>query len=218
MAIWVIITTCLLNEIVKGRDYKTRKVEYIVAIQKIIKQFQGYNIVIVENQSILEKRISIGPHITFLNKFNVPVLYTRNNQFITRNYGMKELLDIFACIQHFNIQDDDFIVKITGRYLLSDNPNFLNEVKNLTKTNYDAIVRYGSYMDNPAPEKSLHCVSGLIGLRCKYVKEIEVPNEETYVEEKWGKKIGSLDESKVCVLPVLGVFIRPEIKEYYFLV
>ena len=218
MAIWVIITTSLINETIKGRDFETRRKEYLECIQKIIKQFQGYQIVIVENNSILQKRLRIGPHRTFLDNFGVPVLYTRSNQIITRNYGIMELLDVFECIKKFNIPEDDFIVKITGRYLLSDNPIFLNEVKKLSQTKYDAIVRYGSYMDNPAPEKSSHCVTGLVGLKCKYVKEIEIPDEDTYVEEKWCKKISSLDESKVCVLPVLGVFIRPEIKTYYFLV
>lgn len=218
MAVWVIITTCLINSSVKGRDYQTRRAEYSISIQKIIKQFQGYNIVIVENHSLLEKLIHIGPHKTFLNNFNIPVLYTKNNRFITRNYGMKELLDVFACIQYFNIQPDDFIVKITGRYMLAEDSNFVNEIRRLPQTNYDGIARYGSYMEHPAPQKSPHCVTGLIGMRCKFVKQIEIPNEDTYVEEKWATQISMLDESKLCVLPMLGVYIRPEVKEYYFLV
>lgn len=218
MGVWVIITACLINGTIKGRDFETRKTEYIVAIQKIIKQFQGCQIVIVENHSLLQKHIRIGPHMTFLNKFGVPVLYTRNNRFVTRNYGMKELLDVFACIQHFNIQDDDFIVKVTGRYMLAESSNFINEIRRLSETKYDAIVRYGSYMEHPAPEKSAHCVTGLVGLRCKYVKQIEIPNEDTYVEEKWAKKISELEDSKVCVLSELGVYIRPEMKLVYFLV
>lgn len=219
MAIWVIITTSLINESVEGRDFKTRKPEYIVSIRKILNQFQGCNIVIVENNSTLERRFKIGPHLTFLNSFNVPILYTQNNQFITRNYGMKELLDIFACIRHFNIPENDFIVKVTGRYMLADQSNFMREIKRLSETNYDAILRYGSYMKHPAPnEKDKDCVTGLIGLRCKYVKQIEIPDEDTYVEQKWAKKISELDESKVCILTELGIFIRPENRTYYFLV
>ena len=218
MAIWVIITTSLINIPVKGKDYETRRTEYIAGIKKIIDQFQGYNIVIVENNSLLSKMFHIGPHITFLNKFNVPVLYTRNNQFINKNYGINELLDIFDCIKKFNIQDDDFIVKVTGRYLLNNPSEFVNQVKKLSETNYDAIVRYGSYMHYPPPEKSQHCVTGLIGLRCKYVKQIQIPDENTFVEEKWGTVISTLDETKIKVLPILGIYIRPEIKTYYFLV
>jgi len=220
MVNWVIITTSLINSTVRGRDYETRKSEYITAIKKIIETFKDYKIVIVENNSLLKKfRVSVGLHKTFLDMFGVPVLYTRTNLIVTRNYGMKELLDIFECIRRFDIQDDDFIIKITGRYMLTDTSDFVKQVKQLEETKYDAIIRYGSYMDIPAPiVKQQNCVSGLIGLRCKYVKQIEIPNEDTFVEENWAKRIASLDDEKVCVLQMLGVYIRPEIKTTYFLV
>lgn len=218
MAIWVIITSSLINETTEGRDFERRRTEYISCIKKIISKFQNCNIVIVENNSLLEKKVKIGTHRTFLDTFGIPVLYTQNNRFITRNYGMKELLDVFACITHFNIKDDDFIVKITGRYIIADNCPFINQLNTLSQTNYDSILRYGSYMEYPAPQKSIHCVTGLIGLRCKYAKQMEIPDEDTFVEEKWAKKISELNDSKVCVLPTLGIYIRPELKTYYFLV
>jgi hypothetical protein len=102
--------------------------------------------------------------------------------------------------------------------LLADDSVFIKEVKQLSQTKYDAIVRYGSYEQSPAPEHSSHCVTGLIGLRCKYVKQIEIPDENTYVEEKWATQISSLEKSKVKVLPILGIYIRPEVKTYHFLV
>lgn len=215
MAIWVIITTSLIDSNIAGKDFKTRRNEYISGITKILKQFQGCNIVIVENNSILSRPIHIIPHKTFLNDFRIPVLYTRNNKYITRNYGMKELLDVFECINHFGIPDNDFIVKITGRYLLAEESNFVNEVKKLQDT--DAIIRYGAYY-NPPQQKDTNCITGLIGLRCKYVKQIEIPDEDTFVEEKWAKKISELEDSKVCVLKQLGIYIRPSGHEYYFLV
>jgi hypothetical protein len=218
MAIWVILTTCLTNGLGEGRDYNTRKNEYMNGISKFIKAFQGCNIVIVENQSILTNKLRIISHLTFLNTFNIPVLYTTTNKIITRNYGMKELLDVFECIKKFNIQDDDFIIKATGRYLLKEDSEFVKEVSRLSETNYDAIIRYGSYMNDPPTGKEENCVTGLIGLRCKYVKEIEIPDENTFVEWKWAKKIASLDDSKVCPLRWLGIYIRPEQKKQYFLV
>jgi hypothetical protein len=219
MASWVIVTTSLINSNAKGRDYATRRIEYISGIEKIQKHFQGSQIVIVENHSLLEKKtLSFIPHKTFLNNFGIPVLYTKTNQIITRNYGMKELLDILACIQHFNIKDDDFIVKITGRYLLSNDSQFVNEIKQISTTNYDAILRYGSFIETPLEGKSTNCVTGLIGLRCKYIKEIEIPDEDTYVEWKWAKKINELDDSRVKSLRWLGIYIRPSIQPTYFLV
>jgi hypothetical protein len=218
MAIWVIITASLINQAGKGRDYETRFTEYMNGITKIIDTFKDYKIVIVENQSIRVRQFSFGIHQTFLNSFKVPVLYTRTNEIVTRNYGMKELLDIKHCIDHFGIQDDDFIVKITGRYILKEDSEFVREVRNLSQTNYDAIIRYGSYIEDPPEGKSDNCVTGLIGLRCRYVKKIEIPDEDTYVEWKWAKVINSLEESKVRILRWLGIFIRPEVQKKYFLV
>jgi hypothetical protein len=219
MAIWIIITTSLINSTFQGRDYTSRKTEYIHGILKILEIFKGYNIVIVENHSLLERPIlKFIPHKTFLDSFGVPVLYTRTNRIITRNYGMKELLDIQECIARFNIQPSDFIVKITGRYLLSDDSQFVNEIKQISTTNYDAILRYGSFIETPPEGKSTNCVTGLIGLRCKYIKEIEIPDEDTYVEWKWAKKINELDDSRVKSLRWLGIYIRPSIQPTYFLV
>jgi len=221
MRVWVIITSSLINLPIKGRDYETRKKEYILGISKIIEAFKGYNTVIVENNSLLENKPKLRflQHKTFLDNFGVPVIYTRTNQLATKNYGTKELLDIFECIKRCNIQDDDFIVKITGRYILSETSNFVNEVKLLDKTNYDVIVRYNCYRDYQVEDVNYrNCVSGLIGLRCKYVKQIEMPDEDAFVEEKWTNVISKIEESKICVLEILGIHIRPAGEEYHFLV
>lgn len=217
MAVWVIVTASLINQAGKGRDYETRKTEYIRGIRKILQHFKDYKIVIVENQSIRNKKLSFTANVTFLNSFGVPVLYTKTNEIDTKNYGLKELLDIRSCIKHFGIQDNDFIIKITGRYILIDSSNFVEEVKKLDNTQYDAIIRYGKYFERPC-EKTDNCVTGLIGLRCKYVNEIEIPDDDTFVEEKWAKKIMSLDDSKVRVLDQLGIYIRPCLQPDYILV
>lgn len=46
------------------------------------------------------------------------VYYTLNNNVQTNNKGYKELQDILDCIVKYNINDSDFIVKMTGRYIL----------------------------------------------------------------------------------------------------
>jgi hypothetical protein len=218
MAVWVIITTSLINyHNSNGRDFETRKKEYLLGITKIIERFKDCKIVIVENNSFKQRSFKFGLKTTFLDNFGVPVLYTKTNIIETKNYGMKELLDIRHCISHFGIQDDDFIVKVTGRYILNDDCPFLEEVKKLEQTKFDAIIRYGAYYNLPE-KKDNNCISGLIGLRCKYVKEIEIPDEDTFVEWKWAKRIQELDDSKVCVLNLLGLFIRPGGHEYHFLV
>lgn len=215
MNTWVIITCSLINDLQPGRDYETRKAEYMTCIPNIMRLFKDCNIIIVENHSSIKPK-NIIKHMTFLDRYGT-VVYTKTNQIVTRNYGMKELLDIQYCISNFNIPDDDFIVKITGRYNPTDNSEFLRQVKIIQWTKYDAIVRYGSF-EEPACSKKPSCITGLIGLRCKYVKELEIPDEDTYVEDKWARKIMSLDDSKVCVLEHLGIFIRPCGSQVYFFV
>lgn len=218
MTVWVILTASLINQAGRGRDYETRRVEYMNGIPKYIQAFKDCKIIIVENHSISQRQNPFGIHRTFLDGFKLPVVYTRTNKIVTRNYGMKELLDIKHCIEYFGIKDDDFVVKATGRYILKDDSEFLNEIRNLSQTNYDAIVRYGSYIDDAPEGKSDNCVTGLIGLRCKYIKQIEIPDEDTYVEWKWAKIINSLNDSKVKILKWLGIYIRPEVQRNYFLV
>jgi hypothetical protein len=213
MKTWIIITTSLI-----GSTYNIRKREYIVGIQKVIEKFKDkskYNIVIVEsNSKIHSKAISII-HKTFLDLFGVPILYTKNNLLLskTQNYGIVEMLDIFDCINHFKIPDDDFIVKITGRYILEDNCPFFDIVDNLDKTPYSAVLRFGQIDEPFVMEKYHTCTTGLIGLMCKHVKKIQIPQLEGFVsiEIKWAEVICKLDYSEICILKDLGLMLRPRI-------
>lgn len=191
---WVIIVTCLML-----RDYDIRKEEYLRGISSIIKRAQGYNVVIVENN---------GKRPTFLDDFGIPVLYTSNNLLPIWNQGAKEQLDIKECIDYFGIQDDDFIVKITGRYYLDDNCNFFDIVD---KEEHDAVIRYGNYRQ-PAQPKTHDCIVGLIGMKCKYVKQIKIPDEES-LELDWGKE--SMDIKDVYLIDKLGIWLAPGSHDFF---
>ena len=41
------------------------------------------------------------------------------------------------------------------------------------------------------------CVTGLIGMSCLYIKQIEKPNETECVEWKWGKVTNLIDDKKI---------------------
>ena len=80
------------------------------------------------------------------------------------------MLDIKQVIQHYNIDNDDFIIKLTGRYKILDK-SFIN----LLKTNiesYDAFVKFF----NVCTLKYLHddCVLGLFAIKSKYLKIFKV--------------------------------------------
>lgn len=211
MKIWIILTTSLISQ-----NYEQRKIEYINGIKSFQEIFKDpkYQIVIVENNSKIVNPFQFT-HRTFLNQFGVPVLYTKNNTIMkkTINYGIPELLDIFECIKYFNIQDDDFIVKGTGRYIIDKDSLFFKVVDNLESKPYSAVVRFNQF-DNPASlTKTNNCVSGLIGLKCKYVKQIELPpldiNAGISSEMKWANVINTIDESEIFFIEKLGLSIKP---------
>jgi hypothetical protein len=142
MNIYVVITCCLLEH-----QKDIRKEQYIKGINQAIKLFQN-----IENPNIKKIQLLIveNNHIentkTFLDEFNLPVFYTKNNYInISKNKGYKELKDVNDTVSHFNLNDDDFIIKLTGRYFIEDNSSLIDTLKHINLENYDAILRYGGY-------------------------------------------------------------------------
>ena len=121
----------------------------------------------------------------------------------------KELLDINACINKYNIRDNDFIVKMTGRYKLDVNSPFMNEISRLN-TDTECILRYGSFY-KPDNNKN-DCITGLIGIRCKYIKMIK---SSPIIERAWAATSQLIEPSKVIVLNHLGIYICPGSNEYF---
>jgi hypothetical protein len=191
--IYIIITTCIID-----KYYDLRKNEYIEAINKIKVATADIpcKLCIVEGN---------GKRKTFLDDLGIEVLYTNNNLIEYRfdttykrpnfyehylnpitshlpnthsNKGRNELLDIWDCIKHLNVQDDDFVIKLTGRYYITDT----NEILSRWKI-FDTID--SMYYIPPYIAKG-ECLTGMIGLQCKYIKEISLPYEES-VENRWGE-------------------------------
>ncbi len=216
MAIWVIITCSLIN---LNKEIRTR--EYIAGISKALSTFKDpkYKVVIVENTSKMGQKFSLI-HKTFLDKFRVPILYTTNNELIykTYNYGIIELVDIKQCINHFQIPDDDFVIKMTGRYRLDDDCPFFDVVDNLDKKPYSAVVRYNQFYCDPSLTKTDLCVTGLIGLKCKYIKQIQNLefDDMRSIEHKWVDVINAINDEEVCILQKLGLYVNTRKFEIYY--
>jgi hypothetical protein len=202
--LYFIVTTCIFNECL------IRKKQYINGINKLKKIIQdlnilNYKIIIVENN---------GKRYTFLNMLDCEVYYTENNFLQTSNKGIKELQDILDCIDKYNINDTDFIVKMTGRYILNDNSEFMNVIKNINNSNYDCVIKYGPYF-KPVNYKMNDCITGLIGMSCYYVKLIEKPNEEECVEWKWGEVTKLIDDKKIYLVNNLDINICRGSNNYF---
>ena len=196
--IYCIITTSLIQD-----NSTIRKQEYIKGILSLINKCSNSNIkvIIVENNNLIS---------SFLDDFNVDVNYTDTNNMPTTNYGIKEIHDVLKCIEKYNIKDDDYVIKMTGRYYLSDTSPFFDEICKLDKTNYEVIIKYGWWGDNKRI-KHENCFTGLICMKAKYIKQIDIPNDiKTCIEIRWAKVTIPLEDSKICALDKLGLYMCPK--------
>jgi hypothetical protein len=210
--IYFILTTCLLE-----KDFEMRKKKYIEGIEKIKSIISSKSDLIPIELIIVENNISGDNPSSFLDELimNFPVLYTNHNHIDSscKNIGYKELKDVHKCIEYFNIKDDDMIVKMTGRYIIQEE-NQSPFIKHLFQTNfleqYDAILLYGSY-NLQKPRSRNDCVTGLIGMKTKYVKQIPYPDTKgkICVEWLWAKTTHLIPTNRVLSLSKLGIFISP---------
>lgn len=124
MKTYFIVNTCILDSEPSLRDE-----QYKNGISKLIeltKDMENIQIIIVENNGAKQKYLE-----DYNNEVNCATQYTNNNRNIeTVNIGIKELIDVIDCIRRFDIGDDDFIVKMNGRYLLNDDSAFIAALKN----------------------------------------------------------------------------------------
>lgn len=112
--IYIIITTSIHNK-VGVQNINHRQNRYVESITQLLKYTNSdIKPIIVENN---------GQRNTFLDQFGCDVCYTDNNKMNYPHKGANELLDIKEVIQRYSIQDDDTIIKLTGRYKLL-NPFF----------------------------------------------------------------------------------------------
>ena len=93
------------------------------------------------------------------------IQYTNNNQTRYFHKGVNELLDIKFIIDKYNIQDEDIIIKLTGRYYLTNDTFFKLVIEN---PNCDVFIKFFNvctlqFMYND-------CVLGLYAIKCKYLK------------------------------------------------
>jgi len=160
--IYIIITTSINNKVgVQNKIHRqNRYIKCITKVVELINNDENIKPIIVENNGLRQ---------TFLDYLNCDVCYTNNNIINYTHKGENELLDIKEVINQYNIEDDDIIIKLTGRYKLL-NLNFINLVKN-NINEYDAFVKFFNvctlkYMFDD-------CILGLFAIKCKYLKEFK---------------------------------------------
>jgi len=160
-----LIITASLDAKYGVRDYEHRKITYIDSITQTLKVLPKDVIpIIVENN---------GPRSTPLDTLGCEVFYTNNNSLCFRHKGGNELADIKDVLIHYDIKDEDLVVKLTGRYkMLSD--TFFKEITE----DHDAYVKYFNVCTKEfMPGQD--CVLGLMALRADHWKKFDYTYERS---------------------------------------
>ena len=199
--IYLLITTSLIE-----RNFEERKRRYTNGITTALRRFKDVancKIIIVENN---------GRRPTFLDEFGVEVFYTNNNQLPTINIGNKELADLKECMEHFAIRGEDFVVKLSGRYILQEPSEFMDALL-LHGDTKAAIVQYGSFNARQY-ERTRDCVTGLIGMRANALRTIAFTGPYGCIEWNWADAVLALPEDSVHRLRSVGLAICPGPDDY----
>jgi hypothetical protein len=138
----IIFTTALIDDY-----YDTRKTEYIESFN-ISKDLIG-----LDNIHVLECYIEGGD--TFLNDLTTNIFFSKTNN-DSKNKGVKEAKALIKFFENNEIDDDEIIIKQTGRY------KFISDLffKNLNETS-DVNVLYG---------ENNNCFFGMFSMKCKHFK------------------------------------------------
>lgn len=193
MIVWIITASLI------PANFEARKQEYIEGINSLLSVIpKHHKVIIVENN---------GTRFTFLDEFPVPVVYTTNNLMHTRNKGKKELADIIDVIEKYKLNDEDLVVKMTGRYKLDKVCDFLNH---LDESKYDCVLRYGSVFsktDVSIQQRNINdCVTGLIAMKVKWIKTLIFPAENQDVESIFALQSRRIPNT--YVVDKLGIWVR----------
>ncbi len=187
--IHVVCTAALINS-----DFENRKQEYIKTL-KILDEY-GYS-----NPYIFEAVQPFGP--TFLNDYSSHVIYPNVNNPSLRNKGVNEARLLAASLTNLPFQDNDIIIKITGRYFFTSNA-FLKIVED--NPTIDAFVK-------KAPDGQIY--TGCYAMRYKFFKEMlgqlnltQMEQEMRNIEQEvatYLKKIIETQNAKIMYLDTLDL-------------
>ena len=160
MAVWLVMTSCIHNKFGIQNSEKRQK-EYKNAIQSVLKYIPAeIQVRIVENST---------QSPTFLDEFDIPVVYTHHSNINVRNKGILEFKDLLYTLHTQGAKPNDIVIKLTGRYSILNSSFFEHVLK--TQSEYDAWVKFYNvctheFMDND-------CVLGLFAIRYKYLKRLD---------------------------------------------
>ena len=173
---YLIITTSIKNKM--GIQYgDRRRQEYYLGIANVLNLLpSSIKPIIVENSQ---------DNKSYLDIFNCDIVYTNNNELVIQDEhimhkGYREMIDIQHIIKKYDIQDEDMIIKITGRYQLFKDDFFNIVLQNLDKGAIFREFNVMTYSKNP-----IDIVLGLFAVKSKYLKDFQYKNHGVGCEEEY---------------------------------
>lgn len=161
--IYLIITTSINNRY-GIQDQKEREERYLYAINETLKNLpHEIKPIIVENN---------GKRATYLDNFyhhhrqHVKVFYTENNKLEYRSKAVNEMLDIKEVIERYGIEDNDILIKLTGRYRALSPKFFKDIIENENK--YDVFLKFYNVCSFEFDKND--SVLGCYAMRTKFIK------------------------------------------------
>jgi hypothetical protein len=143
----------LLTSAMNPLQFEWRKEEYLKSFHSL--RAYGYEPWIVEALS----------DSSFFDEMTHQVLYPQVNNNAWRNKGANETNSIRASIPYLPFNDEDIVIKMTGRYYLYDR-HLINLIETM-QDQYDAFVCYGkNFVDSD------HIFTGCFAMRWKYLKKL----------------------------------------------
>ncbi len=169
----LMLTAALIQD-----GYELRKKQYIDTMKRLV----GFG---YKDPYVVESVMKSQP--TFLDQCSSNVFYAGTNDVRLKNKGVNEAHAMQAAFKHFKFNDDDMIIKITGRYYFSSR-QFLDTVE--SRPDMDAFVKI-----EPCGNITTSCFA----LRCKFFKEMldqidyeKMERENTCIEKLVAEYIGKL--------------------------
>ncbi len=188
----IICTAALIDQ-----NFEERKIEYINSLEVL--SSYGYS-----NPYVIEAIKSTGP--TFLDNYSCKVIYTKVNNSNLHNKGVNEAKSILEALKYLYIDDNDMLIKITGRYFFTSNA-FLTLVKE--SPGFDGFIKTDSHNQ---------VFTGCFALRYKHFKEFLyqlnlefMENNMINIEWELAQYINSLETNQIKIMKVENLGITANI-------
>ena len=205
-----IFTTCMHA---RHADPIQREVDYVRTITQSLEAIKGLpiEIYIVENNG--ERRTMLddisGVHVVYTDTNEIP--YTGNNPDAqTGLKGMKETLDIHRVCDLFNFDEEDIIIKMTGRYSLEAPQLYLKMIID-QEPNYDAFIKFFNICT--MKYDPMDCVLGLFAIRYEYLQNF---NPRFLLEQPSSEQVfaayvrNTIPLERICEVSHLGLYLPRE--------